>query len=399
MAVITAVEGSILPDSRGVPTLEVTVHAGSASGTCRVPSGKSRGEHEAHELRDPDGGVTEAHALLVGEIADALRGMPLEQQHIDEALIALDGTSDKSRLGGNTTIGVSEAVARAIAEVRGVPLWRSIADALNSEPTFPKLYMNIINGGVHADFRLPFQEYMVVLDGEPGETYALGQELFAKLGETIHTRFGAVPLGDEGGYAPECRTIDEPFELLTELIAGSSRVTLAIDAAASELWTGSVYTLGTEARTTEALTALYTRLVHTFPLRSIEDPFEQNDVTAFSQLTTSLGDVALIVGDDLTVTNPSRIKDCIAQHAASALIIKPNQIGTVSETYAVLQSARAAGWKHIVSHRSGDTMDSFVADLAVGSGAYGLKAGSPHPPERKVKYERLVEIAQREMIR
>jgi enolase len=304
---ITTIESIPIVDSRGRPTLEVTVRAGDAYGTCRVPSGKSTGMHEAKELRDPDDGVLRARSLLTEEVQHALIGTELEQERVDANLIALDGTLDKSRLGANAIIGVSEAVARAIALARGVPLWRSISDTLGTEPSFPKLYMNIVNGGVHADFRLPFQEYMVVLTGEPRAAYGSGKALFASLGELVRARYGDTPLGDEGGYAPLCTTLDEPFALLKEVLIDTPDVTLAIDAAASQLWDGAHYSLCGKTYTAKTLADLYARLVATYPLTSIEDPFEENDTTAFQELTRTLGSAALVVGDDLTVTNPETL--------------------------------------------------------------------------------------------
>lgn len=397
MAEITEVRGREITDSRGVPTLEVTVSAGDISECAAVPSGKSTGRYEAAELRDADGrGVSRALALLADEIAPALVGMPVDQRAVDEALIELDGTPRKSRLGGNTMIGVSTAAARVVARSRMLPLWRSIASELRTKPAYPALYMNIVNGGAHADFRLPFQEYMVVVPGTPRAAYDTGCTIFEHLGSLVKERYGETPMGDEGGYSPDLTDLREPFALLQDAAAGHE-VHFAIDAAASQLMQDGAYLLRSERMDADSLQVFYRSLVED-GVTSIEDPFDEDDFASFAALTAAVGDRALVVGDDLTVTNPARVGDAVAARAANAMIVKPNQVGTISETYDVIRLAHAAGWKTIISHRSGDTLDSFVADLAVGAGAYGLKAGSPSPKERLVKYERLVEIAEREMV-
>jgi len=397
---ITDVRGEEIKDSRGNPTLNITLVAENLRASAAVPSGKSTGSHEAKELRDDDGlGVQKALAQIKSIIKPALLNSPLNQKTVDDLLIKLDGTPNKERLGGNTLIGISMALARLIAQSKNIPLWKSIAEELGDTTSFPDLYMNIINGGAHADFRLPFQEYMIVFPGSnPRIAYEEGSLIFKKLGKIINTHFGYVPKGDEGGYSPAISSLTEPFELLQEASAGYANITFAIDVAASLLLHDGTYVLGNKKMSPNDLILFYEELTKQFPIKSIEDPFSEDDNALFKSITERLGNNIKIVGDDFTVTNPARVKRAIAEESVNALIIKPNQIGTLTETYEVLNMAKKAGWKSIVSHRSGDTNDSFIADLAVGVGAHGLKAGSPEPPERRVKYERLVEIFEKEML-
>ena len=390
-----------IKDSRGKPTLEVILSSSEHIARAAVPSGKSAGSHEAVKLP-----VAEALKIIEMIVAPALVGQPSVQEKIDQILLEIDGTENKSKLGGNVMIGVSMAAARLAAAEKGIPLWRLISEENNTTPSFPALFMNLINGGVHADFRLPFQEYIVVLTGpSPRRAYESGVAIFAKLGELIKIKYGTVPpgrdkvpMGDEGGYSPQMTRMEEPFELLNQVCVGAENTFLAIDAAASEFYQDGVYNLSGLNYTSKKLSELYQNLVRQFPLKSIEDPFFEDEPESFKKLTEALGQNILIVGDDLTVTNPKRIGNFIKNQTVNAVIIKPNQIGTLTETYEAVRLAHKAGWKCIVSHRSGDTPDSFIADLAVGLGAYGLKAGSPLRPERKAKYDRLIEINEREMV-
>ncbi|MEK7062857.1 MAG: enolase C-terminal domain-like protein, partial [Patescibacteria group bacterium] len=248
-------------------------------------------------------------------------------------------------------------------------------------------------------FRLPFQEYMVVMEQEnPRTAYEQGKNIFGRLGQLIKNEFSRVEMGDEGGFSPNINALKRPFEILNEVIAEEPNVFLAIDAAASQLFKNNKYELKNQSYNTEELANLYAELISQFSLKSIEDPFAEDMISDFSSLVEKISKEILIVGDDLTVTNPARIQEMIDKKAANAIIIKPNQVGTLTETYEAVRLARDAGWKVIVSHRSGDTLDAFIADLAVGSGAYGIKAGSPIPPERRVKYARLIEIYEKEML-
>lgn len=398
-ALITDCRARSVLDSRGKPTLEVTLSAGDLHVSALVPSGKSAGVHEAHELRDENGnGVTKAIQQIEHVIRPAIIGRAPQQKVIDSLMIALDGTNNKSNLGGNSCIGVSIAVCRLAAKIHGMHTWDFISQENGTKPAFPKLYMNLINGGVHAGFRLPFQEYIVVIGKDsPRESYETGKEIFDELGELIHGEFDDVVMGDEGGYSPDCRDVYRPFEILDSIVGDDNELHLAIDAAASEFFENGIYALQDMKYSNDDLLELYADLALRFPLRSIEDPFAEDEVKDFTRIVEALGDRSLIVGDDLTVTNPRRLSRMITEKAGNALIIKPNQIGTLSEVYETVKLARDNDWKIIVSHRSGDTMGTFISDLAVGLGAYGIKAGSPVPPERKVKYERLIEIYENEM--
>lgn len=393
---ITDISARPVPDSRGKETLEVTVCSGDLVAVSHVPSGKSTGTHEALELRDEEGSVAPALNAIRDEIRPALLGQEVDQLGIDKALIDLDGTKHKTRLGGNSLIGVSMAVARLEALIHNVPLWKSVATHTKSNPAFPRLYMNMINGGVHADFRLPFQEYILSIEGKPSEAYMKGVSMFEELGGTIRSTYGNVLMGDEGGYSPQISdNIETPFELLKNVIKEKG-VRIAIDAAASEFYHDGSYSLLGKSYTKQELSQVYIDLIHKYPFVTIEDPFAEDDIEGFSNLQKLLPNDIRIVGDDLTVTNAERIIQVENAKAARAVIIKPNQVGTISETYEAIHVAKSFGWEVIVSHRSGDTLGTFISDLAVGIGAYGIKAGSPLVPERKVKYERLIAI-EREM--
>ncbi len=394
MAIITGVRAKEVLDSRGSPTLEVTMTSGEFSACSSVPSGKSAGTREACELRDADGrGVTTAIANVNTLINDALRGAQLDPTAIDEKLIAIDGTPTKTHLGANAMLGVSVAAMRLAAQERGVPVWKCLADIGGFTPSLPRLYMNMLNGGAHASFRLPFQEYIVAVGAAgPSESYAKANAIFETLGTLIKERYGEVPMGDEGGYSPNLNGIETPFALLSEAMGAEAAAFLAIDAAASEFFHDGKYILEGAPHSSDELFDVYENLVNKFHLRSIEDPFDEKDFPAFRRITAELGARTLIIGDDLTVTNPAITKEMIDESRANAMIIKPNQVGTLTEVFATVRLTRDAGWKLVASHRSGETEDSFIADLAVGIGAYGLKAGAPTQKERRVKYERLIEV-------
>jgi len=378
-----------IPDTRGRPTVEVTLTAGAHTATASVPSGKSTGSHEAKELRDADGGVAGALANLEGEIASAVVGRDFASaDELDHFLIKLDGTPDKSRLGANTLLAVSIAAARLDAQRTGVPLWKSIAARALTTPAAPRLFLNFMNGGVHADFKLPFQEYILVVAGMTSAALPVASDAFAKLGEKL----GDVAMGDEGGYAPAFTTLEKPFELLTELTEAFPHTSLAIDAAASEFYADGAYTLLGKKYSASELAGVYRSLVAHHPLHSIEDPFFEDAASDFVTLTAALGSTVLVVGDDFTTTNPTRIEAARAANAITAVLIKPNQIGTVAEAINAVQMTQANGWAAICSHRSGETDDTFIADFAYGVGAYGIKAGGLGQRERLEKYERLLAI-------
>lgn len=380
-------------DSRGNPTVEVELESGTAHAAASVPSGKSAGSKEAREKRDSDGGVEDAIKNITERIAPAITARDFSSPNeIDTLLRELDGTRNKENLGANAMLPVSIAATKLFALEAGRRPWKFIAEMNGLTPAFPRLYMNVLNGGAHADFCLPFQEYIIVAEGLPSEAYEEATMIFWELGELIKKTIGPTPLGDEGGYSPTFNSIEKPFELLRSLVFPGDNISLAIDAAATELYKNGTYTILEETYSTEKLLEVYQNLVNRFGLISIEDPFAENDYDGFKKMTAALGERILVVGDDLTVTNPEVLKTMIDQKAGNALIVKPNQIGTLQEVYETVRLAKNAGWKIVASHRSGETEDTFIADLAVGIGAFGIKAGAPSQKERVVKYNRLMEI-------
>lgn len=390
---INNVQAYSILDSRGNPTIEVKLESGLLSATASAPSGKSAGSKEAHEKRDSDGGIQDAIKGITDRITPAITSRDFSSPNeIDSLLCELDGTADKSNLGGNAILAVSIAATKLFALEAGKRPWKFIAEQNGFTPGFPRLYMNVLNGGVHGGFALPFQEYIIVAEGKPREAYDRATMVFWELGQLIKETLGAVPLGDEGGYMPKFGTIEKPFELLRTLVFPGDGISLAIDAAASEFYEDGSYKILDKRYSTEELLQVYRDLVERFGLMSIEDPFAEDDIPGFVSMTSALGEKILVVGDDLTVTNPRILKTMVEQKAGNALIMKPNQIGTLKEVYETVRLAKDAGWKIIASHRSGETNDPFIADLAVGVGAFGLKAGAPSQKERVAKYDRLVEI-------
>ena len=376
-------------DTRARPTIETTLHAGAFTASASVPSGKSTGSHEACELRDADGSVTSAIENVNTEIATAITGREFDSlDELDTFLIELDSTPNKSRLGANAILSVSIAAMRLSALHEGIPLWKKIAKSAGTTPKAPRLFVNVINGGVHAGFRLPFQEYMLVVEGKTSEALPIAREAFTKLGE----RLGEVPMGDEGGYAPTFDTLEAPFEILSTLVQEFPGTSLAIDAAASELYNDGAYHLLEKTYSAEELLQIYEDLVAHFPFHSIEDPFAEDASDDFTRITAVLGSKILIVGDDFTVTNPARIIEAQTQKAINAVLIKPNQIGTVQEAIQAVQQTYATGWHVVASHRSGETDDTFISDFSYGVGAHGIKAGGLGQHERLLKYERLLTI-------
>lgn len=403
---IQSIRATEILDSRGNPTVAVEIMTeGGARGMAMVPSGASTGKYEAYEKRDKDasrylgkGRVGEVRAVE-GEIATALLGMPVERQtEIDTLLCALDGTPNKSRLGAGAILGVSMAAARAAAASNGVELWEYLSADVKKRLPVPM--MNILNGGAHADNPLDVQEFMIVPFGAPSfsEGLRIGTEIYHTLKGLLKKRGLSTGIGDEGGFAPDVSTSEEALDLLLEAIhaAGYSEQTVKIsmDIAASEWVTEEGgYRLpkrGTSF-TSEMLCKRVEELCLAYPILSVEDPLGEDDFKSFAKLTASL-DGQLVVGDDLFVTNTERLKTGIAKCAANAILIKPNQIGTVSETVKVIELAAKNGYAYIMSHRSGETEDTFIADFAVAMGAPLIKTGAPARSERVAKYNRLLWI-------
>jgi enolase len=398
-------------DSRGNPTVEVevTLRAG-AVGRAAVPSGASTGEREALELRDDDKtryagkGVLKAVAHVNDEIARALVNRELDQRELDEAMNRLDGTSTKSRLGANALLGVSMAALRADAVATGTPLYRRIGELYGtSHFSLPVPMMNILNGGAHADSSVDFQEFMVMPVGVSSFSEALraGTEIFHALRAILRKRGQSTGVGDEGGFAPNLSSNREAVEVLLEAIAQTrlkpgSDVYLALDVAASELWAGhGRYVFkksGEPARTSDEMIRLYEDWLRQYPIISIEDGLAEGDWDGWEALTRALGDRVQLVGDDVFVTNPEILKRGIARNVGNALLVKLNQIGTVTETLDAVAIARDAEYGTIISHRSGETEDTTIADLAVGTAAGQIKTGSASRTDRVCKYNQLLRI-------
>jgi enolase len=394
-------------DSRAHPTLAVTVTLpGGATARAGVPSGASTGSREARELRDGDGsrfgglGVRQAVGHVNGEIAAALRGRAFaDLAQLDAALIELDGTPDKARLGANAIVGVSMAAARAIAVAGQRPLWRSLAPA-GVTPRLPVPHFNVVNGGAHAPNRLDFQEFMLAPLGAPtvAEAVRAGAEVYAALRGRLAARRLSTGLGDEGGFAPEIESPEEVLGLLVAAIEdagyrpGRDGVAIALDPAASEFYSGGAYHVAGERLSSSEMIERYAEMAERFPVWSIEDGLAETDWDGWERLAARLGGTIQLVGDDVLVTNPAIIREAIGRKIANAALIKPNQVGTVTETLEAMRICREAGWAQMVSHRSGETEDTFIADLAVGTGCGQIKSGAPARGERTAKYNRLIEI-------
>ena len=405
---IKAIDAFEILDSRGYPTVRVNVDLDSGHrGVASVPSGASTGRHEALELRDGDPtryngkGVQKAAANVRERIAKHLKGRDASKQEwIDQSLVDLDGTDNKSALGANAILGVSMAVARAAAATLDLPLYQYLGNA--GAFRLPVPMMNVINGGQHAENSLDFQEFMIVPHGAPsfGEALRYGAETFHALKSVLHKRGHSTAVGDEGGFAPNLKSSDEALELIIDAIreAGyrpGDDVAIALDPAASSFCKDGNYAFeksGAGAITQDELLDLYARMVGTYPIVSIEDGFAEDDWEAFHAHTAMLGDRIQIVGDDLYVTNPAFIRRGIEQRATNAVLIKLNQIGTVTETVQAIDTCRKTGWNYVISHRSGETEDTFIADFAVAMGGGQIKTGSLSRSERLAKYNRLLEI-------
>jgi enolase len=411
MAVFDVTDLSALEilDSRGRPTLAVTVRLGDGTtATARVPSGASTGSREAVERRDGDParyegrGVLGAVAAVNTEIAGLLRGRHWASlAEADQAVIDLDGTGNKSRLGANATVGASMALARALAASAGVPLWQWLTpDGVT--PSLPVPHFNVLNGGVHAPNSLDFQEFMIAPVGAPSmaEAVRAGAEVYAALRRELAARKLSTGLGDEGGFAPEITEPEDVLALLVQAIgdagyqAGPAGVSIALDPASSEFrQPDGRYKVAGELLTSAEMTDRYAAIIERFPVHLIEDGLGEDDDEGWIALTARLGGQVELVGDDIFCTNPAIIASAIERGIANASLIKLNQIGTVTETLQAMAVCRQAGYRQFVSHRSGETEDTCIADLAVGTGCGHLKSGAPARGERTAKYNRLLEIA------
>ena len=399
---LTALE---LLDSRGNPTIAVTAHTEKGSARAIVPSGASTGVHEAVELRDDDPkryggkGVTKAVANVTGEIAKRLQGFNVvDQKGLDHALIELDGTPNKGRLGANAILGVSLAVAHAAAQAKGVPLYRYLG---GGGDMLPLPMANILNGGAHADTSVDLQEFMVCPVGAPtfAEAIRAVAEVYQALKKVLKGQGLATAVGDEGGFAPNLSSNEDALKLIVLGIkqagyeAGRD-VAIALDPAASEFYADGKYTLKGEGRSLDAaaLVHLYSDWTARYPIVSIEDGMAEDDWDGWKLLTDSIGKKVQLVGDDLFVTNVKRLKEGIERGVANSLLVKVNQIGTLTETLDAIDLAREAGYSSVISHRSGETEDTTIADLAVATGAGMIKTGAPARSERVAKYNRLLAI-------
>jgi len=402
VSAIESVHARQILDSRGNPTVEVDVRLDSrALGRAAVPSGASTGVHEAVELRDGADayggkGVTKAVANVDGEIADAVRGRdPFDQAGLDRALIELDGTPNKSRLGANAILGVSLATAKAVAADQGVSLFAHLG--ADGAVTLPVPMLNVINGGVHADNSIDLQEFMVVPVGADtfGDALRVGAEVYHSLKQVLHKRGLETGVGDEGGFAPNLESSEAAIEAILEAAdrAGHrDRVAIALDPATSEVFRDGVYRFeGRELRSDE-MPAFWAELVERYPIVSLEDPLAEDDWDGWAQLTTELGDRVQLVGDDVFVTSSDRLREGIESKVANSILVKVNQIGTITETVEALDLARTSGYGTVMSHRSGETEDATIADLAVAYNTGQIKTGAPARSDRVAKYNQLLRI-------
>ena len=394
-------------DSRSRPTLATTITLSDGTvARAGVPSGASTGSREAVEIRDGDlsrfsgAGVLEAAAHVNGEINEALAGRSFANlEELDQTLIDMDATTNKSRLGANAIVGVSIAASRAFAASQGQQLWEYLRPA-GVKARLPVPHFNVVNGGVHAPNNLDFQEFMVAPIGAPSiaEAVRAGSEVYAKLKGILAGKGFATGLGDEGGFAPQ---IDRPEDVLALLVhaiedagyrPGRDGVAIALDPASSEFYREGFYQVAGESLSSTEMINRYEEIISSYPVWLLEDGLAESDWQGWEQLTARLGDRVELVGDDILCTNPVIIREAISRHVGNAALIKVNQIGTVSETLEAMRICRDAGWAQFVSHRSGETEDTFIADLAVGAGCGHLKSGAPARGERVAKYNRLIEI-------
>jgi len=402
---ITNVHAREILDSRGNPTVECEVKAGRIHVRASVPSGASTGMHEAHELRDHEeryGGKGVLRAVKnCKKIGTHIIGMDCrKQQDIDELMLDMDGTLQKEKLGANTILAISLAVAKAGAAAQDTPLYKHIAQLAGTKRLcLPVPHFNIINGGKHAGNKIAIQEYMIAPTG--AKTYAealrIGSETYHKLKQLLEHNYGknSINVGDEGGFAPPINNTEEPLKLIRDALFAldyQNNVKLAMDAAAQSFWNGKTYYIDGKDMSAEQLAKHYEHLVDAYNVYSIEDPFHEEAFENYARLLKETN--IQIVGDDLTVTNPNRIKQAITLQSCNCLLLKVNQIGTLTEAITAARTAREAGWNIMVSHRSGETTDDFIADLAVGLGCGQIKAGAPCRGERLAKYNRLLRISE-----
>jgi enolase 1/2/3 len=403
---ITQVHARQVLDSRGNPTVEVEVAlASGASGRAAVPSGASTGEFEAVELRDGGSawagkGVSGAVSNVNGEIASAVAGVDAEDQSgLDTRMIELDGTPNKARLGANAILGVSLAAAKAAAAEEGMTLWRYLGG--EAAHVLPVPMMNLLNGGAHADNKVDFQEFMVVPVGFSsfGDGLRAGVEVYHALKKTLHARGLATAVGDEGGFAPDLESNEAALQALVEGIEAAGykageEVAIALDPATSEVFSDGAYVLEHEGRSLSSLEMAdyWADMSSRYPVLSIEDGMDENDWDGWKALTDRIGDSVQLVGDDLFVTNPERLQQGISRGVANSILVKVNQIGTLTETLEAVRIARDAGYTAVMSHRSGETEDTTIADLAVATGCGQIKTGAPSRSDRVAKYNQLLRI-------
>jgi enolase len=407
MTAIADIRAREILDSRGNPTVEVDVRLADGSlGRAAVPSGASTGAHEAVELRDGDKaryggkGVRKAVDAVNGEIFDALSGLDAEEQlHVDRLLVRLDGTRNKSRLGANAMLGTSLAVAKAAAAARGQPLYRYVGGA--RAHVLPVPLMNIVNGGAHADNPIDFQEFMIMPVGAPtlAEALRMGAEIFHALKKRLAEAGHATNVGDEGGFAPDLASADAALAFVARAVEAAGyrlgeQVVLALDVASTEFFRDGRYVMEGEGRTLDSagMVKLYEELCARYPIVSIEDGMAEDDWDGWAALTSALGGKVQLVGDDLFVTNPVRLADGIGRGVANAVLVKVNQIGTLSETLEAVDVAHRAGYRTVMSHRSGETEDATIADLAVATNCGQIKTGSLSRSDRLAKYNQLLRI-------
>ncbi|NDK90466.1 phosphopyruvate hydratase [Gordonia desulfuricans] len=404
MAIIEQVGAREILDSRGNPTVEVEVVLDDGTFTrAAVPSGASTGEHEAVELRDGGErylgkGVTNAVEGVLGELAPAVIGLDAEEQRlVDQALLDCDGTSDKSRIGANAILGVSLAVAKGAAEAANLPLFRYIGGP--NAHILPVPMMNIINGGEHADNGIDFQEFMIAPVGAPSFKEALrcGAEVYHHLKTVLHKQGLNTALGDEGGFAPDLPHTEAAISVIGEAVEKAGYtfgrdVVIALDAASTEFFSQGVYKLEGKEFSSDEMVPFYEKLIADFPIVSIEDGLSEDDWAGWAKLTEAIGDKVQLVGDDLFVTNPERLEEGISKGIANALLVKVNQIGTLTETLDAVALAHNNSYKTMMSHRSGETEDTTIADLAVACGCGQIKTGAPARSERVAKYNQLLRI-------
>ena len=406
MSSIEKVHGRQILDSRGNPTVEVDVLLKSgAAGRAAVPSGASTGEFEAVELRDGGDawagkGVSTAVGNVNGELAEAVTGLdPADQDRLDRTMIELDGTPNKGRLGANAILGVSLAAAKAAAAEAGSPLWKYLGG--EAAHVLPVPMMNVLNGGAHADNKVDFQEFMIMPVGAPSfsEGLRIGVEVFHALKRTLHDRGLSTAVGDEGGFAPDLDSNEAALQMLIAGIEAAGHrpgddVAIALDPATSEIFEGGSYALEHEGRTlsSEEMADYWADMASRYPIVSIEDGMDEEDWDGWKRLTDRIGDQVQLVGDDLFVTNTERLKRGIELGVANSILIKVNQIGTLTETLAAMRMAEEAGYTAVMSHRSGETEDTTIADLAVATGCGQIKTGAPSRSDRVAKYNQLLRI-------